>query len=133
MKAFDSTRHVPFTRLGAVGAVVIALVALGGGCDIGGKAGDICNPLVLQDECNSGLHCTLATCSVAYCCPTNGSSTDPHCNAAGCPDTDAGDDGGADAATDAADGGGDGGVDAAVDSAKDSASDASPDDGGDGG
>ena len=29
MKAFDSTRHVPFTRLGAVGAVVIALVGVG--------------------------------------------------------------------------------------------------------
>jgi hypothetical protein len=113
--------------MSAFGAAAV-LVAFIGGCDIGGKAGDRCNPLVLQDECNSGLHCTVATCSEAYCCPTNGSSTDPHCNATGCPDTDAGDDGGADAA-DASDGArgdaSDGGSEAGADAAGDGASDAS--------
>lgn len=79
-------------RIVAFGIAVTVGALTFGGCETGGKEGDRCNPLVLQDECNSGLHCTLVTCSVAYCCPTNGSSTDPSCaNAEGCPDPDAGD------------------------------------------
>ena len=130
MTSSSSNHRSSFTRFFALGTVVAALVALGSGCEIGGKEGDRCNALVLQDECNAGLHCKLATCSEAYCCPTNRTSTDPHCNAEGCPDPDAGDDGGTDAA---ADGAVDSGVDAAVDAAVDSASDAGPTDGGDGG
>ena len=119
-----------FARLGALGVLAVVGLVMFGGCETGGKEGDRCNALVLQDECNAGLHCKLATCSEAYCCPTNRTSTDPHCNAEGCPDPDAGDDGGTDAA---ADGAVDSGVDAAVDAAVDSASDAGPTDGGDGG
>jgi hypothetical protein len=88
-------KHV-LTLLVLVGVVVAIVVA--GACALGGKEGDRCNPLVLQDECNAGLHCRYATCSEAYCCPTDRASTDPNCTAAGCPDTDAGADSGTDAA-----------------------------------
>jgi hypothetical protein len=133
MRAFNSTRHSWSARLCALSTVaIIAIIAivgvLGNGCAGGTKEGERCNPLVLQDECNAGLHCKLATCSEAYCCPTDRSSTDPHCNAEGCPEeTDAGHEGGSDEG--AADGGSDGGNDATVDSASDT--DAS--DGGDSG
>jgi hypothetical protein len=98
MKSFDSNRHSLFAGLCALSAVVVALVALAGGCETGGKEGDRCNPLVLQDECNARLHCQAATCSESYCCRTDGTSGDPHCQAAGCPDPDAGEEGGSDAA-----------------------------------
>jgi hypothetical protein len=99
MAAFASTRRSSLFGICAACALVTVLVALGGGCETGGEEGDRCNALVLQDECNAGLHCTLATCSVAYCCPRDRSSTDPNCNGAGCPDeTDAGGD---ESATDA--------------------------------
>jgi hypothetical protein len=90
-------RFVLAAAVGALSGVV------GNACDMGGNEGERCNPLVLRDECNSGLHCTPASCSEAYCCPVNGSSNDPHCHGAGCPD--AGDDGGAEGGTDAGDGG----------------------------
>jgi hypothetical protein len=76
-------------RLGVLSAVVAILIAIAAACEIGGDEGDKCNPLVLQDECKSGLHCKAATCSESYCCPTDRASTDPHCSAEGCPNTDA--------------------------------------------
>jgi hypothetical protein len=70
-------------------AVVSAIALLANGCDTSGGEGDTCNPLVVQDECNSGLHCTQTTCTYAYCCPTSGTSSNPNCNFGGCPDQDA--------------------------------------------
>ena len=83
----------------AFGALAAAFVVFA--CELGGNEGDRCNPLVERDECQSGLHCKAASCTESYCCPINGPSSDPHCNAAGCPDTDAAADAGADAAVDA--------------------------------
>ena len=81
-------------------------VVLGRGCDdFGSTEGDRCNALIATDECNSGLRCTAVSCAATYCCPENGSSTNPNCqNIVGCPDTDDGgdeasaDDAGADSA-----------------------------------
>jgi hypothetical protein len=109
MRSFDPNRLADRSRSthsGALCALVATLVALGNACDTGGSEGEVCNPLVLQDECNAGLHCQQTTCSTAYCCPTNGSSSDPNCNAGGCPDAgDAGDGSDAAADTSAPDGG----------------------------
>jgi hypothetical protein len=101
MSSYRSNRNAWLARLAALSALGALLVASTNGCDdTGGKEGDRCNPLVLHDECNDGLHCTQATCSEAYCCPTGRSSSDPHCNnQAGCPDTDGGDEAGADSAS----------------------------------
>jgi hypothetical protein len=93
MSSYDSSFRSLSLRLTFI-PIGLLLLALGNGCDTGGKEGDVCNPLVLRDECNDGLHCRQATCSTAYCCPTARASTDPNCNAQGCPDMDAGDDGG---------------------------------------
>ncbi len=115
MKPFFSSRHSLLTRLCAVVtiAIIAMLLGLGTGCESGTKEGERCNPLVLQDECKAGLHCKPATCSEAYCCPTDRSSTDPNCNAKGCPDeTDAGEQGASDAAE--ADSGIEQGLDAAT-------------------
>jgi hypothetical protein len=90
-------KHV-LTLLVLAGAIVAIVVA--GACNLGGDEGDRCNPLVLQDECNAGLHCRYATCSQAYCCPTDHASAEPNCAGAGCPDTDAAADGGTDATPD---------------------------------
>lgn len=58
--------------------------------------GERCDQPLFNDECTAGnaaLHCVYpANCGVAYCCPINGSSASPNCQA--CP--------------------GDGGVDASV-------------------
>jgi hypothetical protein len=70
-------------------AVVSANALLSNGCSTSGTEGDTCNPLVLQDECNSGLHCTQTTCAYAYCCPVSGTSSNQNCNFGGCPDQDA--------------------------------------------
>lgn len=124
MKSLKSSRHSLFKRVCALSALVGALVALASACETGGKEGDRCNPLVLQDECNGGLHCRPATCSEAYCCPTARSSADPHCIAEGCPDPDAGNEDASDAGSEG--GGGEGGSDAGFDTASDaSASDSS--------
>jgi hypothetical protein len=92
----------------AVAALSISLF-IGLGCETGGNEGDVCNPLVQQDECDNGLSCQQITCAKAYCCPTGGSSNDPNCNGDHCPSDDAGDEGG-EAGTD------EGGTDAAADS-----------------
>jgi hypothetical protein len=55
--------------------------------------GSRCNPLLFNDECNSGFTCTYPkNCGVAYCCPTSGPSDNANCQA--CPAADAGMDGG---------------------------------------
>jgi hypothetical protein len=88
------------TRLFGLG--LVAAVALGSACVTGGEEGDRCNPLVHRDECDEGLVCTASTCSVFYCCPSSGPSSERNCqNLAGCPDEDAGISG--DAGTDLAD------------------------------
>ncbi len=102
MKTMISNWQSLLTGLSVLGGVGVALVALAGGCETGGNEGDRCNPLVQQDECDNGLHCQAATCSESFCCPTNRTSTDPNCNAAGCPETDAGDDGASEGGPDAA-------------------------------
>lgn len=61
---------------------LFALVALLGACTPG--EGERCNPLQFSNDCNSGFQCVYPTnCGVAYCCPTNGSSTNPNCQS--CP------------------------------------------------
>jgi hypothetical protein len=67
-----------------------ALTVGGTGCD-GGHEGDRCVlPIVTtdagtsgyrsSDECGSGLACTQpANCPESYCCPTNGTSSNPNC------------------------------------------------------
>jgi hypothetical protein len=72
-----------------LGAVLSTLAFVGNGCDVNGSEGDTCNPLVQQNECNSGLQCTQTTCTYAYCCPISGTSSNPNCNFGGCPDQDA--------------------------------------------
>ena len=100
-----------------IGGLVLgaALVLFGNGCD-GGREGDRCNPNLSHNDCNDGLSCVQpSTCVENYCCPTNGSSSDPYCNGSACPpadaaaDTGSSDDGAADSATGdtgAVDGGG---------------------------
>jgi hypothetical protein len=107
-----------------------------------GAQGDRCNPDLIQpggaipqyneDECNSGLACTIPpTCVIAICCPKEPPYADPNCAClanpgAACACTvpgllDAGDDGGdSDAGSDAA-------TDAATDAAPDAPADARAD------
>jgi len=106
MRTPRESRRTALATLFAVSAVLVALVAVvSGACTLGGNEGDVCNPLVLRDECNSGLHCKAASCTISYCCPVNGQSGDPNCSAPGCPDADGGDEGGADADAGSADAG----------------------------
>lgn len=110
-------------RAGALAALGFAIAAAAYGCDdVGGKEGDRCNALVLRDECDPGLACKAATCSESYCCPKDRTSSDPNCNAPGCPDEDAGD-GGADAG-DASDAEPETGPDATADAPLDTGADA---------
>jgi hypothetical protein len=128
MIALHSNLRTSLLRIGAATAVVAMLLALGGGCELLGKEGDRCNALVQQDECNAGLHCKLATCSEAYCCPTDRSSSDPNCNTVGCPaETDGGEEGGGDAAETGTDSGASEGGNEAADVGEDAS------DGGDSG
>lgn len=98
-----------FTKTVLLGVVVFAIASIANACNVSGREGDTCNPLVVQDECDPGLHCTQTSCAHAYCCPTNGTSSKPNCNLGGCPDDDAsaGDD--ASSEVDAADAAEDGG------------------------
>jgi len=125
MRSIVSNRRFVL-RVLALMASVATLVFVGDACKPGGKEGDACNPLVLREEenCNSGLTCKPATCSTSYCCPKTGTSSDPNCNAEGCPDPDAGADSAADAG-DAAEDVTDGGlpVEAATDDASTDAGD----------
>lgn len=115
----------------------IVLVLLGDACKLGGKEGDQCNSLILQaegeDNCNAGFVCKPFSCSASYCCPKNGTSSDPNCNGEGCPDQDAGEEGGADAGEEGAQTGSEAGSEAAADAGVDAPSDAAISDGADGG
>lgn len=43
-----------------------------------------CNPLLFEDECASGLVCTVPDgCANAVCCPRSGASDDPGCQPCG--------------------------------------------------
>src|SRR5262249_37920198 len=97
-RACRSNRASLVARFGAVALVAgaIRLLILGEGCDIGTSEGEVCNPLVLRDECANGLSCHQFSCSQAFCCPTSGTSTDPHCAGDGCPSGDAGAEAGTD-------------------------------------
>jgi hypothetical protein len=47
-----------------------------------GEEGDRCNPLLAagENECGSGLSCGQpAMCPEAYCCPSDGKSSNPYC------------------------------------------------------
>lgn len=61
-------------------AASLVLVALA--CNQGSE-GDRCNPVTAangHDECGSGLKCTQPPqCPENYCCPTNGTSSNPFC------------------------------------------------------
>jgi hypothetical protein len=126
-------------------AIGIVVAVGGSGCEAG-REGDRCVlPLITtdagttgyrsSDECGSGLACTQpANCPESYCCPTNGTSSNPYCqpgcnggadaicaaDASACPDAQStgdgsGDDGG---------GGGDAAGDATGDAMGDAPSDA---------
>lgn len=121
---------VQFVRTGAlVCALALGLASIATGCDTGNE-GERCNPNLSHDECGTGLSCQQPKdCPENYCCPTDGTSSNPYCRpgcaggqesicAAGgdadCPSTasDAGP-GAADAGGEASgDGGGDAGGDA---------------------
>lgn len=79
-------------------SVVVVTIIVASACVTGGEEGDRCNPLVHRDECDKGLVCRAASCSVSYCCPPSGPSSEPNCQSlAGCAEeaVDAGpDDGG---------------------------------------
>jgi hypothetical protein len=106
MRSIHSNRSRPRVRFGVFFALAIALVALGDACKLGGKEGDQCNALILhadgEENCNAGFVCKPFSCSASYCCPKNGTSSDPNCNGEGCPDEDAGEDGGNDGSAEAA-------------------------------
>jgi hypothetical protein len=60
------------------GLIASAALAVAG-CDQGGE-GDRCNPNLSHDECGGGLSCQQpAECPEFYCCPTNGTSSNPFC------------------------------------------------------
>jgi len=89
---------LPRTRRTCIAALVAgALAAVGGaglpGCEQG-QQGDRCNPNLIEnssassinggayneDECNSGLTCTVPpTCVIAVCCPAKPPYSDPNC------------------------------------------------------
>ncbi len=97
-------------RSAAVLAVTGSSIALA--CTIGGNEGDVCNPLVLRDECQGNLRCTETTCSEYHCCPIDHPSSNASCRVEGCPD--AGDEGGGDAEA---------GAEAATDASSDASGD----------
>ena len=89
-------------RLFAFG--LIGVLVLANACVTGGEEGDRCNPLVHREECDKGLACRASTCSVFYCCPASGPSSEPNCqNLVGCPDEDAGMEDAGEVAADAGD------------------------------
>lgn len=72
-------RTTVFAKCLAGLAVSLVLAALA--CNQGSE-GDRCNPDLAagHDECGSGLKCTIPTdCPEAYCCPTDGKSSNPVC------------------------------------------------------
>ena len=88
-KSTFEKRFALFTRVGPL-ALLLALVGSTAACD-GGREGDRCVPQSVgfsHNDCNSGLTCTTivdpasgATCGESYCCPSDGTSSNPYCNA----------------------------------------------------
>jgi hypothetical protein len=118
---FRSRRLSLLVGSAAIAAIAALVFSLAPGCKPGGDEGSKCNPLVLRNECNDGLSCKAFDCSESFCCPVNGTSSDPHCNGEGCPDTDGGEEGGAQ------EGGADAGADVALADSGVDANDAGPD------
>ncbi len=109
---------VHFVRTGALlCALAVGMAAIATGCDTGHE-GERCNPSLSHDECGSGLSCQQPTdCPESYCCPTDGTSSNPYCQpgCAGGQESICAAGGDADcppAASDAGDAGGDSGGDA---------------------
>lgn len=73
------------THLLAIAVTLTGCVFFANGCEIGGNEGDKCNPLVLQDECDSHLRCTQVTCGAFYCCSPDGTSESSLCKGDFCP------------------------------------------------
>ena len=82
-------RTALFPRTGQL-ALLLALASQTIAC-VGGREGDRCIPQSAgfsHNDCNSGLTCTTivdpasgATCGESYCCPSDGTSSNPACNA----------------------------------------------------
>ncbi len=82
-------RTALFPRIGSL-ALLLALASQTTAC-VGGREGDRCIPQSVgfsHNDCNSGLTCMTivdpasgATCGESYCCPSDGTSTNPACNA----------------------------------------------------
>jgi hypothetical protein len=67
------------SRIGTVVIGLVSAVALATGCNQGAE-GDRCNPDLSHDECGGGLQCTQPKdCPENYCCPANGTSSNPYC------------------------------------------------------
>ena len=66
----------------ALAALFATAAILAFGCNQG-REGDRCNPSLDStghDECGGGLTCmTPDFCPEAYCCPSNGKSSNPNC------------------------------------------------------
>jgi hypothetical protein len=110
-------------------AAIVAALGLFG-CT--SSEGERCTAGSGTDECASGLVCTVPTnCSVGYCCPSSGKSTNPGCAACAAPppSDDAGD---GSIESDATDSVADVPVETATDSATDTATDSSVTDTNDG-
>lgn len=62
----------------AMRALLLAAALFGAACRP--TEGVRCNPLLFEDECSSGLQCTVpAGCANAVCCPKSGTSDEPGC------------------------------------------------------
>jgi hypothetical protein len=81
--AVRSKKGTLMIRMLGISTVVLLLA----GCHP--DEGERCNPMLFNDECNSGFSCTYPqNCGVAFCCPTTGTSSNPNCQA--CPGSDGG-------------------------------------------
>lgn len=59
-------------------AILLCGAIFGGACKP--TEGVRCNPLLFEDECATGLACTVPVgCVDAVCCPQSGTSDDPGC------------------------------------------------------
>jgi hypothetical protein len=85
MESFILTHRSFFARsVAALLALGAGLVVAGSGCNVSLNEGDRCNAALSHNECSDGLSCTQpAYCPETYCCPVNGTSSNPFCQA-GC-------------------------------------------------
>jgi hypothetical protein len=70
----------PSLRIKISTLAILAVTAIVGfGCGTPGE-GDRCNPSLSHDECSGDLVCTQPpNCPENYCCPANGTSSNPNC------------------------------------------------------